>query len=188
MIAATQPIELGQPFSSRFRDTWVKGGSLASRQVEFRLVSPQGQIYTVAAEYQGDFTWESSFVPEELGRWRYSMTQDFLKHPFEGPSQAFDVVLLDRDNGLEQLEAMADRLRRDSATAELGGAIQQQGPAFWRLERAILRLETPESLASPGGASASRCSPKSGSCLGGRKVPTKLKRTPLTRDPDGAAP
>lgn len=187
ILAARDPHELGQPFRTTYRDTWVTAGTVASRHVDFELTSPSGRIHKVEAAFVDDFTWALEFVPMEIGRWRYRMTEDLLKRPFEGPERAFDVVLTDRAAGAAGLRAMLEALKDQPAKKE-DEDIPARAPEFWRLERAILRLETPESWASPEGRERYNLLTEIRILLGGRKVPAKLKLGPLPREPDGSVP
>jgi hypothetical protein len=54
-------------------------------------------------------------------------------------------------------------------------------PRFWRLERALLSLETPESLASESGRERHALLTRPREVLGGREVPTELPLEPSSR-------
>ncbi len=181
VIAAREPVELGQPFETRLRDTWIRAGTPETRRVEFEWVTPQGVTESGLAEYQGDYTWSFRTVPTELGRYRYRFRQDFLKHPYEGAEGVFDVVLLDRENARRQLRALADRLRSSPPDGD-GHPLPAEAPGFWRLERAALRLETPESLATESGRELFALLTEVRVLLGGREVPRELKLTPMKRE------
>lgn len=181
VLAARDPIELGQPFETHLRDTWVRAGPPETRRVEFEWVTPQGVVERGLADYQGDYTWRFSMVPRELGRHRYRFRQDFLKRPYEGAEGVFDVVLLDRENARRQLRALADRLREDPPNGD-GKPLPAEAPGFWRLERAALQLETPESLASESGRELDARLTEVRELLGGRKVPPELSLKPMKRE------
>jgi hypothetical protein len=143
VVAARRPLELGEAFTTRFRDTWVRSAPPEAQRVPFTFVSPQGERTTVEAEYQGDWTWTVRFVPDELGRWRYAFETSFLKHPETSAEGSFDVVALERDSVREGLRALRDRALEAAADGEPPGGLGRLAVAFWKLERAALRLETP---------------------------------------------
>ncbi len=181
VIAGRDPLELGGAFESSLRDTWVRTAPPEEQEVRFRFESPRGRRFEVPGTYQGDYTWSVSFVPDEVGRWRYGFEEDFLKKHYTSAEAFFDVVVLDRENAREQLRALADRLRAEpEAVGEV--PIPELAPSFWRLERAALRLETPESLASESGRELMERLTEVRELLGGREVPERLKLSPMKRD------
>ncbi len=180
VLAARDPLELGQPFETVVRDTWVRTAPPDTQEVPFLFTAPSGERFEVPAIYRGEYTWAVSFTPEEIGRWRYRFRQSFLKRPYHSEEGVFDVVLLDRENALRQLRAYAERLGED-------GHVQDDQPSpvtegFWRLERAALRLETPESFASPSGRELFAALSEIREILSGRRVPPKMKTSPMKRD------
>ena len=184
LLAATQPVQLGDDFETSLRDTWVRTGPPEQQVVTFELVAPRGERFLVPAEFRGDYTWALSFQPDELGRWRYRFRQDFLKKPYESSEGFFDVVLLERERALEQLAALADRLRVDNARsgASRDRELSPLATVFWRLERAALALETPESFASPQGRELFDRITEVRELLSGREVPDESSFSPLERE------
>jgi len=181
VLAATDPHELGRPFETTLRNTWVRTAPPETQALRFRFESPRGKRFEVPGDYQGDYTWAVTFTPDEIGRWRYGFEEDFLKDRYQSAEAWFDVVLLDRENARAQLRALADRLRADPP-ADDGAPFPDLGPSFWRLERAALRLETPESLASESGRELLGLLTEVRELLGGRPVPDTLKLSPMKRD------
>jgi hypothetical protein len=180
VLAARDPLVLGQAFESGLRDTWMLTAPPEEQRVPFVFTSPQGERHEVLARYEGDFAWSVSFLPTELGRWRYAWKQDFLKHTFRSPKGVFDVVTGDRQNLERQLRALLERARaeglpRDREYTELA-------PAFWKLERAIFQLETPESLASEEGRVLRELVVEIREALSGREVPAEVRATPYERE------
>jgi hypothetical protein len=154
------------------------------QEVLFELVAPRGERFVVPAEFRGDYTWTLSFQPDELGRWRYRFGQDFVKKHYESAWGFFDVVLLDRVRARQQLAALADRLRAENAAhgASEDRALSALAPIFWRLERAAMALETPESFAAPEGRELFQRLSEVRELLSDREVPDEPKLTPLKRE------
>ena len=66
---------------------------------------------------------------------------------------------------------------------EIGAAhIPTLGPRFWRLERALVGLETPESFASPEGRERFALLTRIREVLGGRPAPEHPPLKPAKRD------
>lgn len=145
------PTSLGQPFRAGFRDTWVPEGTPEEHEVPWIFVSPSGAAHEVMAEYLGDFVWEVEFVPEEIGRWVYQWQQHFVGTRYQSPVGTFDVIVESREAGLAALERLTERIR-SSELPPGGQRVEVFGPAFNRLERAILQLETPETFPMHGEA------------------------------------
>ncbi|MCP3984412.1 MAG: DUF5060 domain-containing protein [bacterium] len=186
LLAARDPIELGSPFETSLHDTWVRTAAPDQQQVVFEFEAPRGERFEVLAPYRGNYTWQVAFIPDEIGRWRYRFRESFLKRAFESEEGVFDVVVLDRENARRQLLELASRLRE-------GGATSDEAPSpwvesFWRLERAGMGLETPESFASPSGREFFELLTEVRELLSQRRVPDVLNATPMKRDWESQAP
>jgi hypothetical protein len=179
-VAAVQPVALGQPFETGFRDTWLPTGPPEEQEVRFHFRSPSGAVIERDAEYQGDYVFSVSIEPRELGRWEYSYTHRF-EHAYESAPGVFDVVALEIDGVEEALRSLLSDL--DAQEVEIGAAhIPTLGPRFWRLERALLGLETPESFASPEGRERFALLTRIREVLGGRPAPEHPPLKPAKRD------
>jgi hypothetical protein len=143
--AFVNPTPLGEPFRAGLRDTWVPNGTPEDHEVPWVFVSPSGVVHEVSAEYRGDYAWEVEFVPDEVGRWVYRWEQEFVGTRYRSPLGAFDVVVESREAGLAALERLTERIR-SSELRPGRRRVEAFGPAFNRLERAILQLETPETF------------------------------------------
>ncbi len=149
LVAAHDPLPLGQPFRSEFRDTWLTTGPAEEQHVPWTFVSPRGEHHVVDARYAGDYRWEVEFQPTELGRWLYFYETNFV-HPYRSAEGFFDVVAGDRETARGGLRALLARIR-ETGPLPKSEAIAEFGVPFWRLERAALRLETPESFRAEEG-------------------------------------
>lgn len=180
ILAARDPLELGTAFRTRLHDTWVRTAPPSEQPVVFEFDAPRGETFEVLGEYRGDYTWHVAFTPDEVGRWRYRFRESFLKHPYESEEGVFDVVVLDRKNARIQLEALAVRLR---GVAEASDRTPSPWTAsFWRLERAALQLETPESFASPSGRELFDLLTEVRRLLSHRRVPDVPEASPMQRE------
>jgi hypothetical protein len=149
LVAANDPLPLGQPFRSGFRNTWLTTGPAEEQHVPWTFVSPRGEHHVVDARYLGDYRWEVEFQPTELGRWLYFYETNFV-HPYRSAEGFFDVVAGDRETARRGLRALLARIQQ-APPASKSEAITEFGIPFWRLERAAIRLETPESFRSEEG-------------------------------------
>jgi len=177
VIAARDPLHLGEEFIAELRDTWIRSAPPEEQEVPWRFVSPTGFLSEVPAEYQGDSRWLVRFKPTELGIWHYSWSHEFYTHvtvPVESAEGEFDVVIGERQalmNALDSLleevvsansrpdlslqERLVRRLKRLKRTAlgedRLEGSDWQLRERFIsrlaRLERGALQLEDAESFA-----------------------------------------
>ncbi len=182
VFAGAQPVELGETFETDLRDTWVRSAPPEEQEVRFELVAPRGASFLAAADYQGDYRWQLRFEPDEVGHWRYRFRERFLDHPLESPWGHFDVVLTDRDNARRQLRRFVERLRREQSTPDDDRNLSPLAPTFWRLERAALRLETPESFVSPSGRALFGLLTEARELLSKRRVPDEPRLTPMERE------
>ena len=148
LLAAHDPVPLGQTFDASIHDTWILSGSPETRDVPWFFVSPTGGLHVVRAEYAGAFTWRVAFRPDELGRWRYRWSQSFAEHEYESAPGVFDVVAADLDAVVDALDALSKQVAA-TLEASSGSSVSDataQRVRFMRLERAGLALLTPESL------------------------------------------
>jgi len=144
------PTALGQVFEACFRDTWVPDGAPEDQRVPWVFVSPSGVVHEAGAQYQGNYTWAVEFTPDEVGRWVYRWEQAFDGDIHRSPVGVFDVVLEDREAGLSALEQLTRRIQ-NSELPQGRERVEVFGPAFNRLERAILQLETPDTFPTGAG-------------------------------------
>ena len=143
--ACVNPLPFGSAFIAEIQDTWVTTGPPEEQEVKWTFVSPSGRQYTSLAEYRGDSRWRIYFVPKEFGRWNYQWFQNLTKKPYESAIGTFDVVPGDRDNSLQALDWLIEQMN----ASELPPGRQRArafSVAFNRLQRFLLRHETPESF------------------------------------------
>jgi hypothetical protein len=186
LVAAHDPLALGQPFQSGFRDTWVTTGAPETQHVYWTFVSPRGEQHRVQARYAGDYRWEVEFQPTELGRWLYFYETTFtgepgFVEPHRGAEGFFDVVAGDRETVHAGLRSLLAGIR-EAGPASNGEILWEFGVPFWRLERAALRLETPESFRSKEGRETFALLTEVRQALAGRRVPDRPRIKPLKRD------
>jgi len=180
VLAAVQPVSLGRPFETSFRDTWLPSGPPETQDVRFTFRSPSGEVVEKRAEYRGDYVFTVSIDPRELGRWEYSFTHEF-EHPYESVPGVFDVVALEHAGVVEALRALLSEA--EAGEIQVGeGNVPVLGPRFWRLERALLALETPESLASPAGRERFALVTRLREVIGGRPAPERPPLKPAKRE------
>jgi hypothetical protein len=180
-IAGLQPVALGRPFETWLRDTWLPTGPPEGQEVTFTFRSPGGESFERRAEYRGDYTFAVGFEPMELGRWEYSFSHEF-EHPYESALGVFDVIPLERAGVVAALRALLLKAEAVSATAAGEGGVPDLGPRFWRLERALLSLETPESFRSADGRERFALLTRIREVVGGRPVPESPPLKPAKRD------
>ncbi|MDX1649200.1 MAG: DUF5060 domain-containing protein [Myxococcota bacterium] len=181
VLAARRPLPLGEAFTTRLRNTWVRSAPPETQRVPFTFVSPQGARTTVPADYEGDWTWTVRFRPDELGRWRYAYETSFLKRPERSAVGSFDVVALDREDVRRGLERLLARARAAAEDGEPAGGMSELARQFWKLERAALRLETPEHWRSEEGRALYALLTEVRASLSGRRVPDEARKRPMER-------
>jgi len=179
-LAALHPVALGKPFETTLRDTWIRTAPPEDQELRFTLVSPSGKKFEDIAVYEGDYRFSFSFLPEELGRWRYRFAHEF-EFPYESAEGIFDVVATERTGILAALEALSALLDREGVVLD-EQRIPVHAPRFWHLERALLALETPESFVSPEGRTRFAKLTQLREVLGDRPVPAQPPRRPMKRD------
>jgi hypothetical protein len=139
------PIPFGQCFESHFRVTLIRTGPPETQQVAWMFRSPSDRIHFVRGRYVGNYTWEARFVPDEVGRWSYYWTHTFRNRRFFSPPGLFDVFISDFYTADAALKSFHDMVV--SCDLPPGNPrIRAFGDAFKRLERAVLRIETPASF------------------------------------------
>ena len=185
LVAARDPVPLGQPFRSEFRNTWVTTAPPEEQRVPWTFVSPRGEHHVVEARYAGDYRWEVEFQPTELGRWLYFYETSFIDEPgFENPYRSaegfFDVVAGNRETVQSGLRSLLARIR-EAAPASKREVIAEFGVPFWRLERAALRLETPESFRADEGRKTFNLVTEVRKLIAGRKVRDRYRMKPMER-------
>jgi hypothetical protein len=150
VIAAPAPLRLGEPFRATIRDTWIVTGPPSQQELRFTFVSPTGVRHERIARYEGDWRFEVELLPDEIGPWRYVWEEHFTERPFRSAVGGFDVIAESLETVLAALEALEQRLApgADGAGPESRARLHEQ---LSRLERAVLRFETPESFHSTEG-------------------------------------
>ena len=180
LVAAHDPVPLGRPFRSELRDTWVTTAPPETQRVPWTFVSPRGEHHVVEAGYAGDYRWEVEFQPTELGRWLYFYEANF-DQPFRSAEGFFDVVAGDRETVRAALRSLLARIQ-EAAPASKSEAVAEFGVPFWRLERAALRLETPESFRSEEGRETFALLTDIRQALTGRRVRDRRPMKPMKRE------
>ncbi|MDJ0785668.1 MAG: DUF5060 domain-containing protein [Myxococcota bacterium] len=179
--AGHDPVALGDAFETRLRDTWVRTAPPEEQEVVFSFESPSGTETRVPATYEGDYTWSVRFVPDEIGRWRYRYRSRFVKLEDQSPYGRFDVVAAELPRVRSSLERLLARLRSEYPELD-DSQVQPLAPTFWRLERAVHQLATPDELASPDGREIYALLTEIRQALSGRRVPEKARATPMRRE------
>jgi hypothetical protein len=153
LVAAHDPLPYGETFRSGFRDTWVTSGPPEGQQVVWTFVSPTGIVSRADGDYLGSYTWQVEFQPAELGRWRYWF-EHRLHRGFRSSEGRFDVVAGDRAHVERALRDLLARIRTEHprvAREDRRRLVEEYGPTFWRLERAAMAQETPETFRARSG-------------------------------------
>jgi hypothetical protein len=150
VLAAQDPLVLGEEFEASLRDTWVITGPPEDQEVPWIFLSPTGRRHDIPAQYAGSHEWRVRFVPDELGPWRYYWTQTFIPEPYQSAVGEFDVIGGSLENVQLQLKEF-DRRIRGLTRRQLQGQKQSLMMQFARLERAAMRHMTPEDFASTTG-------------------------------------
>jgi hypothetical protein len=141
--AVRNPVALGEPFTVTFRDTWLRTGPPETQEVTYLFRAPSGQDHRVVASYEGDFTWQVKFIPDEVGRWEYQWRQDFLPEPYHSAVGVFDVILVDTEHALQSLDRLVERIQASGLPA---GKLRNRafGTTFNRIQRALMRHQEPD--------------------------------------------
>jgi hypothetical protein len=178
-IAAFNPIVLGDSFAQNIRDTWIRSAPPAEQRVPWVFVSPTGMIDTVFATYREPHRWEIRYLPNELGRWRYHWTNDFVPDVrYRSPEGVFDVLIGERENAAARLADFLASVRANQGdTTE--STKQRFMVQFMRLERAVIQQQTPASYRSAEGERMRATLNEIRGLLGGEPVPSPI---PLVAD------
>jgi hypothetical protein len=183
VVGARGPlVELGETFTTRLHDTWIRSAPPEEQAVPFTFVSPRGERTEVLAEYQGDYVWTVSFRPDALGRWRYAFESSFLDETERHPPATFDVVALERESVRRGLEALLARAQEEAEDGEAAGGISPLAQEFWKLERAAMRLETPARWRSEEGRRLRELFDAVREAISGRRIPDEVVPTDMPRD------
>lgn len=150
VLAATDPIHHGSTFEAKIRDTWMTTGPPKDQEVLWTFISPYGISFEIVAKYLGDYTWGVNFQPEEIGRWRYSWTQQFIDTPYQSPIKQFDVIPGDQANIQKQIQALQKKIKNNNQSS-VPGTRKELALAFLKLERAVMQQQTPSSFSTAEG-------------------------------------
>lgn len=173
VLAALDPVVAGRPFKSGLRDTWVRSAPPEQQKVEYTFVAPSGERHHLLARYAGDYTWEVELAPSEIGRWRYYFRHQ-LEDPYKSSEGVFDVVPGDREDVARLLRELLAEVRAAHPKVDKGqhyDVVREFGERFWRLERAAMQLETPESFRSAPGREMLSIITEIREAMSGRNVP-----------------
>jgi hypothetical protein len=184
LVAAFDPVVVGHPFETEFRDTWVRSAPPEEQEVEYTFVAPRGARHHVAASYAGDYRWKVAFTPSEIGRWRYYFRHQ-LEDPYKSSEGFFDVLPGDREDVARQLRELLAEVRASHPNVEKGQhaeVVHRYGERFWRLERAAMQLETPESFRSEAGQEMLRLITELREAMSGRRVPDEIELEAMGRE------
>lgn len=148
--ALHDPVEIGSPFEFEIHETWVlRDPSTATVEVAF--AAPSGRRHVVEATYRGGYRWRVSFVPNEVGRWRYRWIADFAESPTVSAVGRFDVVGGSRErlrNALGDLVEDLENLEDARSGGDTPADTSYLYGRFLRIEREVMRLESPRSFRS----------------------------------------
>jgi hypothetical protein len=176
LLAAQDPVFLGEPFHAEMRDTWVRTAAPEQQKVPWVFTSPTGVKHHLAANYVGESRWVIAFVPEEIGLWRYQWSQNFTEHPYESELGFFDVMGGDLQSLQEPLEKIAQE-----AKGQDPGELATLSPLmlrFARLERAVMSHLTPDAYRSETGNGAMEKLREARAAFHGRPLPDSLPMVP----------
>lgn len=182
--ALSNPVEWGDAFTARFRDTWIRSGPPEEQRIPWRFTSPTGVEHEVLAVYSGDSTWTASFVPNEVGPWRYEWSHTLAGPKYRSAPGAFDVVVADREQGIAALRTLVEQAERVGVRQRPVEGRRLMA-AFARLERAVLSLATPDTWRSEEFGPLRESLDKAREALWGSAVPRDLPMEPC-RPPEWA--
>jgi hypothetical protein len=176
LLAAQDPVFLGEPFHAEMQDTWVRTAAPEQQKVPWVFTSPTGVKHQLAANYVGDSRWVIAFVPDEIGLWRYRWSQNFTDHPYQSELGLFDVMGGDLQSLQEPLEKIA-REAKGHDPEELS-TLSPLMLRFARLERAVMSGLTPDGYRSQNGNGAMEKLREARSALHGRPLPDSIPMVP----------
>ena len=142
VLAARNPVYLGDAFTSELRDSWIRSAAPAEQVVPWVFVAPSGRRREIVATHLGDGGYGIEFRPDEIGPWTYSWSHRFDEATVRSAPGRFDVIGGDLHHVLTALDALEADLGRiePERLRELrdGWMIR-----FMRLERAAMAAATP---------------------------------------------
>ena len=150
VLAVTDPISQGNTFVANLRDTWITSAPPDEQQVLWTFISPYGDVHEVMATYVKDYTWQVHFQPKEIGRWRYSWSQQFTSTPYQSDVVQFDVIAGDQANIARQIKMLHHAIQNVNRSAGPKNHKEFQ-LAFLKLERAVMQQQTPDSFITTEG-------------------------------------
>jgi hypothetical protein len=149
LVAAHDPVILGQPFVAELKNTWVRTGPPEEQLVPWTFISPSGTTTEIQARYEGKNRWTVEFLPDELGPWQYSWSDDFVENTYHSAPGHFDLLAGNIDNVERELELLAAEVEAlDEQFDEHWQLLMVQ---FYRLERRAMQLMTPDEFRSEAG-------------------------------------
>ena len=146
--AVHDPVLLGHPFKASLRDTWILSVPPEQQHVPWYFTSPGGKRHEILATYNGDFMWSITFIPDEIGRWKYYWENNF-SHEYKSETGTFDVIVGDQKNAWRQLEAFQKKMAE--FPAQNHNEVEAYMHQFARLERSALRFLDPATYNSETG-------------------------------------
>lgn len=184
VLAARDPVALGEEYSARLRDTWVVSAPPEEQDVVWSFVSPSGHEHRVSGDYRGDFTWRVEFVPDELGRWRVRWRHELAGPAEVGPVGTFDVVPAGADNAVEQIRALTER---SIDLPRSGERKEREMVRFLRLERGVMQDLTADEFRAQRGRTCRHALDRAREALWGRSLPDEIpmESHELRRSVDG---
>ena len=182
LLAMPDPVELGQSFVAELADTWVLTGPPERQSVLWSFESPSGASHSAQAEYLGRYRWRAELLPDELGTWRYRWTQDFLPERYLSAVGEFCVWA----SNLDQVMRHLAQLEKDVSGASRD-VRRRLRPRLHALERAGMRLLTPDEYRGAGGERFRAAIRGVRSALWGKAVPVPIpmRSHSLVREIDG---
>jgi hypothetical protein len=154
VVAACDPVPLGDAFETSFRNTWVRTAPPERQHVPFVFHGPDGKERVVPARYEGDYRWTVRFTPDEPGRWTYAWGETFTTEPYRSATGTFD-VLVDPDRLDDLLARLTEDARAWDRKADPARG-QVLSVRLTRLERAAAASISGSDFLRDGGAALRR--------------------------------
>lgn len=182
LLAVGDALPLGTAFEAQLRDTWVVTGPPEDQSIQWRFTAPSGHRHEVTGTYRGDWTWQVSFTPDELGPWRYRWRHRLVPEGRTSPPGRFDVVAWRAREVLDGLEGFSGRSGR-GGTRRTAPDRTRQRVAFARLQRAAMSLTSGAEGRRRPPAEVRLALRRAREALWGRPVPDPypLKSQPMRR-------
>jgi hypothetical protein len=176
LLAAQDPISLGEPFHAEIRDTWIRTAAPEEQKVPWVFTSPTGKRHRLMAKYAGDSRWVIAFVPDELGLWRYEWSQHFADPPYKSAIGYFDVL----GGEIESLRKPLEKIAQEASShdPEKLTTMTPLMVRFARVERAMMAQMTPDVYKSEVGQEVRAALRKTRAALSGSQVPDSLRMVP----------